>query len=60
MVTLAVVIAATFITLWWRDKNRADEQAEDPERADTANPPGFDVREGAASEPPELRRERRH
>jgi hypothetical protein len=62
MVTLAVLIAAAFIALWVRDKGRADEVADDPERAHTdvrpVTRPG--PREGAAQEPPELRRERRH
>jgi hypothetical protein len=35
MVTLAVVIALAFTALWLQDKDRADEVAEDPERADT-------------------------
>lgn len=32
---LAVVIVAAFILLWVRDKDRADEMADDPERLDT-------------------------
>jgi hypothetical protein len=35
MVTMAVVIALAFMALWLRDKDRADEVAEDPERVDT-------------------------
>ena len=34
MVTLAVLIAAGFITMWVRDKGRADEVADDPERTE--------------------------
>lgn len=60
MVAIAVLIAAAFITLWVRDKGRADEVSEDPERAHTADHLGPDAREGAAQEPPELKRERRH
>jgi hypothetical protein len=60
MVALAAVIAAVFIALWVRDKGRADEVAEDPERAHTDTDLGSDAREGAAEEPPEARRERRH
>jgi hypothetical protein len=61
MVALAVVIAVAFITLWVRDKGRADEVSDDPERAHPDDHLGSDAREGAADElPPELRRERRH
>ena len=60
MVAVAVLIAAAFIALWVRDKGRADEVADDPERAHTGDHLGPDAREGAAEEPPELRRERRH
>lgn len=61
MVVLALVIGATFIVLWVRDKGRADEVSDDPERLDTDTSLGSDAREGAADElPPELRRERRH
>ena len=61
MATLAVVIAVAFIVLWVRDKDRADEEAEDPERAHTADHLGPDAREGAADElPPDVRRGRRH
>ena len=60
MVTLAVLIAAGFIVFWVRDKGRADKVSDDPERAQTGTHLGPDAREGAADEPPELRRERRH
>lgn len=60
MLALAVVIAVAFIALWVRDKGRADEVSEDPERAHTDIDLGSDAREGAAEEPPEVRRERRH
>ena len=60
MVGIAVLIAAGFIALWIRDKGRADEVSDDPERASTGTELGPDAREGAAHEPPELRRERRH
>jgi hypothetical protein len=63
MVGVAVVILAAFTTLWLRDKGRADEVVRDPQR--TAPDPVVetrprDAREGAADEPPALRRERRH
>lgn len=60
MVGIAVLIAAAFIALWVRDKGRADEVSEDPERVHTGDHLGPDAREGAAQEPPELKRERRH
>jgi hypothetical protein len=60
MVALAAVIAIAFIALWVRDKGRADEVSEDPERAHTDSDLGSDAREGAADEPPDVRRERRH
>jgi hypothetical protein len=65
MVTLAVLIAGAFIVLWVRDKGRADEVADDPERTqpqpDAGPGPGTGAREGAADDlPPEMRRERRH
>jgi len=60
MVALAAVIAVAFIVLWVRDKGRADEVTEDPERAHTDTDLGSDAREGAADEPPEIGRERRH
>ena len=34
MGVLALVIALSFIMLWVRDKDRADEVADDPERTD--------------------------
>jgi hypothetical protein len=37
MVAIAVLIAAAFIVLWIRDKGRADEVSDDPERADTGD-----------------------
>ena len=60
MVTLAALIAVGFIAMWLRDKGRADEQAQDPERMTTDTHLGPNAREGAADEPPVLRRERRH
>lgn len=64
MVTMAALIAAAFIALWVRVKGRADEVSEDPERAHTDarldTDAGSHAREGAADEPPEFRRERRH
>jgi hypothetical protein len=63
MVVVAILIFGGFTTLWLRDKGRADEMAGDPER--TAPHPRAEARprearEGAAEEPPVLRRERRH
>lgn len=40
MVVVAVVIAAAFILLWMRDKDRADEVADDPERVETGQQQG--------------------
>lgn len=63
MVVVAALILAGFTTLWLRDKGRADEMAGDPQRTEP-HPHGEtrprDAREGAAEEPPVLRRERRH
>jgi hypothetical protein len=63
MVTVAILIVAGFTTFWLRDKGRADEMAGDPQR--TEPDPNVDTRprgarEGAADEPPAMRRERRH
>ena len=63
MVVVAILIFAGFATLWLRDKGRADEVAGDPQR--TEPDPNIEsrsrsAREGAADEPPTLRRERRH
>ena len=63
MVVVAILIVGGFTTLWLRDKGRADEMAGDPQR--TEPDPNMesrprDAREGAADEPPALRRERRH
>jgi hypothetical protein len=60
MVAIAVLIAAAFIALWVRDKGRADEVSDDPERVNTGTELGPDAREGAARQPPETKRERRH
>ena len=53
MVVVAVVIAAAFILLWMRDKDRADEVADDPGRTGTGQQRGparsADV-EGSAQE----------
>lgn len=59
MVGVAIVIAVAFITLWVRDKGRADEEATDPERGHTDTGFGAQLREGAAEEPPTPRREGR-
>jgi len=60
MATLAVVLAAGFVMLWIHDKDRADEEAGDPERAHTGDQLGSDAREGAADVLPPEMRERRH
>ena len=64
MTTLAVIIAIGFITVWVRDRGRAKEQATDSERTDTDTDtdPHLDPhsREGAADEPHDISRERRH
>ena len=33
---IAVLMAAGFLVVWWRDKRNADEVEDDPERLDTA------------------------
>ena len=57
---LAVILAAGFVMLWFRDKDRADEEAGDPERAHTGDHLGSEAREGAAEVLPPETRERRH
>ena len=59
MVTLAVVIVAAFILLWVKDKDRADEESEDPERIDTGADLGADAQAGTTDEPTEPKQERR-
>jgi hypothetical protein len=58
---VAILILGMFVTLWLRDKGRADEVSED--RARTEAPPVHtrprSAREGAADEPPHVSRERR-
>jgi len=56
MVVLAVVIAAAFILLWVRDKDRADEESTDPERAATDAHLGADAREGVTQDNPDASR----
>ena len=58
MVTIAVVIAGAFVLLWVRDKDRADEVADDPERTDTGQPRGPGIDEGSG-DAPGLRSQRR-
>ena len=60
MATLAVLIAIGFVTMWVRDRGRAREQAADAER--TEPDPHLDTqsREGAAGEPHDIHKERRH
>jgi hypothetical protein len=60
MATLAILIAAGFITMWVRDRGRAKEQATDSERTDTATDPGSQSREGAANAPHDTPTEGRH
>ena len=63
MVVVAILICAGFTMFWLRDKGRADEMAGDPQRIEPDPNMGSrtrDAREGAADEPPALRRERRH
>jgi hypothetical protein len=64
MAALAILIAIGFVTMWVRDRGRAQEQAADAERTDTVTdpgtPPGAQSREGAAEEPHPVQRERRH
>ena len=58
MVTIAVVIAGAFVLLWVRDKDRADEVADDPQRTDTGQTRGPAVDE-SAEDAPGLRSQRR-
>jgi hypothetical protein len=60
MGTLAILIAIGFVTMWVRDRGRAQEQATDSERTHTDAHPGAQSREGAAEEPHDIPRERRH
>ena len=60
MATLAVLIAIAFITMWVRDRGRAKEQATDSERMDTDPHLDPQSREGAAEQPRDISRERRH
>ena len=60
MLTVAVLFAAGFTVFWLRDKGRADDMSDDPGRAQTGHHLGPDAREGAAQQPPEQERERRH
>lgn len=63
MVAVAILLFVLFTMFWLRDKGRADDMAGDPQR--TEPDPNVETRprtarEGAADEPPALRRERRH
>jgi hypothetical protein len=60
MVTVAVLIAVGFLSMWIRDRGRAREQASDVERMDTEPQLGSHSREGAADMPHPTHRERRH
>ena len=60
MATLAILIAVGFVTMWVRDRGRAQEQATDAERTDTVAPHGEQSWEGAAEQPRDTQRERRH
>jgi hypothetical protein len=46
---IAVLMAAGFLVVWWRDKRNADEVEVDPERLDTAA--DADVDPGSDSTP---------
>jgi hypothetical protein len=59
MVTLAVLIAVGFFTVWVRDRGRSREQASDSERGDTETRLGATSREGAVDRPHDTR-EGRH
>ena len=59
MIVVAVVIAGAFILLWVRDKDRADEMAEDPERTETGPDQGPAIDRGTAADPGGMRSERR-
>jgi hypothetical protein len=59
MVTVAVVIAVAFILLWVRDKDRADEVADDPERAVTGPDQGPGIDRTTSGDTPDTTSERR-
>lgn len=59
MITLAVLIAIGFLTVWVRDRVRSREQAADVERTDEATLGGPSW-EDAAERPRDTSRERRH
>jgi hypothetical protein len=60
MATLAILIAIGFVTMWVRDRVRAQEQATDAERTGTGALHGEQSSEGAADRPRDTERERRH
>ena len=60
MVTVAVLIAIGFFTVWVRDRGRSREQAADSERADTATTPLDAGSGGAADQPHDTTWEGRH
>ncbi len=52
---IGVLLVAGFIVFWVRDKGRADEVSDDPERGQNGDHLGSDAREGAAEVlPPEM------
>jgi len=60
MITLAVLIAIGFLTVWVRDRGRSREQATDVERTDNETPLDAPSREDAVERPRDTSRERRH
>lgn len=60
MITLAVLIAIGFLTVWVRDRVRSREQAADVERTDNEAPLGTPSWGDAAEGPRDTSRERRH
>lgn len=58
---VVIFILGLFITLWLRDKGRADEVSEDRSRTqpEPVHTRPRSAREGAADEPPDISRERR-
>ena len=60
MVTVAILIAIGFFTVWVRDRGRSREQATDSERAATETRLDAPSREGVADRPHDSSREGRH
>jgi hypothetical protein len=49
---IALLMAAGFLVVWWRDKRNSDEVEADPERLDTAADTPVDLGVGVTSSTP--------